>query len=161
MAAEDHDFREGYFPPKSLGKDPLDELARGLASGTISRRKALKWMGGVLLGGVLASVPAAAWAARPLNPGRPPAAGPPAEPGPPPDPGTPPVVVGCGQGPPCGTNELGNPLTCCNGTCVDLSSDRNNCGECGKVCTFPCTNGRCGNVQCDPAFPDICVPPPG
>ena len=33
----------------------LDELARGLASGTLSRRQALKLMGGALLGGVLAA----------------------------------------------------------------------------------------------------------
>jgi hypothetical protein len=35
----------------------LDELARGLASGSVSRRKALKVMGGVLVGTVLGSVP--------------------------------------------------------------------------------------------------------
>jgi hypothetical protein len=41
----------------------IDELAKGLASGTLSRRKALRWMGSALLGGVLASVPGVAWAA--------------------------------------------------------------------------------------------------
>jgi hypothetical protein len=35
----------------------FDELARGLASGSISRRKALRLMGAALVGGVLASVP--------------------------------------------------------------------------------------------------------
>src|SRR5215204_5509847 len=34
----------------------LDELARGLASGTLSRGKALKLMGAALLGGTLASL---------------------------------------------------------------------------------------------------------
>jgi hypothetical protein len=42
----------------------FDELARGLASGTLSRRKALKLMGAALVGGALASVPGVAWAAR-------------------------------------------------------------------------------------------------
>ena len=28
----------------------FDELAKGLASGTLSRGKAIRWMGGVLLG---------------------------------------------------------------------------------------------------------------
>ena len=45
--------REGYF----------DELAKGLASGNVSRRRALKLLGGALLGGVLASVPGVALAA--------------------------------------------------------------------------------------------------
>ena len=34
----------------------FDELARGLASGSISRRRALRLMGGVLVGGTLASL---------------------------------------------------------------------------------------------------------
>jgi hypothetical protein len=33
---------------------PFDELARGLASGELSRRKALKLMGAALVGGTLA-----------------------------------------------------------------------------------------------------------
>jgi hypothetical protein len=42
----------------------LDELAVGLASGTLSRGKALKLMGAALVGGALASFPGAAWAAK-------------------------------------------------------------------------------------------------
>jgi hypothetical protein len=40
----------------------LDELARGLASGNLSRAKALKLMGATLVGGALASIPGIAWA---------------------------------------------------------------------------------------------------
>ena len=40
----------------------LDELAKGLATGTLSRGKAISWMGGALLGTALASVPEVAWA---------------------------------------------------------------------------------------------------
>ena len=40
----------------------LDELARGLASGAISRSKALRLVGGMLGGAVLASVPGVALA---------------------------------------------------------------------------------------------------
>jgi stigma-specific protein Stig1 len=40
----------------------LDELAKGLASGTLSRGKAIRWMGGALLGAALASFPGVAWA---------------------------------------------------------------------------------------------------
>jgi len=46
----------------------FDELTRGLASGSISRRKALKLMGAALLGGTLASIPGIAWGAK-LKPG--------------------------------------------------------------------------------------------
>ena len=46
------------------GKD-LDALASELAEERISRGTALKRIGGVLLGGLLASVPAAAFAAGP------------------------------------------------------------------------------------------------
>jgi hypothetical protein len=41
----------------------LDELARGLASGNLSRGKALKLLGAALVGGTLASLPGVAWAA--------------------------------------------------------------------------------------------------
>ena len=40
----------------------FDELAKGLANGTISRRQALRWMGGALVGGVLTSIPGVALA---------------------------------------------------------------------------------------------------
>jgi hypothetical protein len=43
----------------------LDELAKGLASGTLSRGKALRLMGGALVGAALASVPGVTWAAFP------------------------------------------------------------------------------------------------
>jgi hypothetical protein len=42
----------------------FDELTRGMASGSISRGKALKLMGAALVGGTLASIPGTAWAAR-------------------------------------------------------------------------------------------------
>ena len=40
----------------------FDELAKGLATSAISRRKALRWMGGALVGAALAAVPGVAWA---------------------------------------------------------------------------------------------------
>src|SRR5919107_1109369 len=44
-----------------------DELTRGLASGTLSRGKALRLMGAALVGGTLASLPGVAWARRPAG----------------------------------------------------------------------------------------------
>lgn len=52
MRAEDH-----------TAEHSLDELARGLASGSVSRRKALRLMGAALVGGALASIPGVAQAA--------------------------------------------------------------------------------------------------
>ncbi len=40
----------------------FDELAKGLATGTLSRGKALRLMGVALVGGALASIPGIAWA---------------------------------------------------------------------------------------------------
>src|SRR5918995_6900265 len=40
----------------------FDELTRRLASGTLSRGKALRLMGAALVGGALASIPGIAWA---------------------------------------------------------------------------------------------------
>jgi hypothetical protein len=42
----------------------FDELARGLANGNVSRGKALRLMGGALLGSLLASIPGVAQAAQ-------------------------------------------------------------------------------------------------
>jgi hypothetical protein len=42
---------------KEAGERSFDELASGLASGSISRAKALKWLGAALLGGALAFTP--------------------------------------------------------------------------------------------------------
>ena len=54
--------RGGDSRPDPRGETSLDELAKGLANGTISRRQALRWMGGALVGGVLASIPGVALA---------------------------------------------------------------------------------------------------
>jgi hypothetical protein len=43
----------------------FDALAKGFAEGKLSRRKALRMLGGALVGGMLASVPGGAWAAKP------------------------------------------------------------------------------------------------
>jgi Stigma-specific protein, Stig1 len=49
--------RRGDSQPAPRGETSFDELAKGLASRSISRRKAVRWMGGALLGSVLAIVP--------------------------------------------------------------------------------------------------------
>jgi hypothetical protein len=49
---------------KEAAERSFDELARGLANGTLSRRRALRMLSGALFGVMLASVPGVAWAAR-------------------------------------------------------------------------------------------------
>jgi hypothetical protein len=67
MTTEDRD-REVY--EGTMEEHSLDELAKGLASGTLSRSRAIKLMGAALLGGVLASIPGVALAHhRPDQPG--------------------------------------------------------------------------------------------
>ena len=91
----------------------FDELAKGLASGQVSRRKALKWMATAALGGTLFSIPGVAW-------------------------GTP-------RTPPSGKGGCTGGRTLCRGRCYNLQTDRNNCGQCGNVCseTETCLAGSC------------------
>jgi hypothetical protein len=51
-------------PPTTKVDHSLDELSKGLASGTLSRRKALRLLGAALVGGALASIPGVGWAAQ-------------------------------------------------------------------------------------------------
>ena len=106
----------------------FDELARGLASGDVSRGKALRLIGAALVGGTLASIPGVAFARAPRTP--------------------PTGKGGCIAG-----------RTNCRGKCYDLQSDRNNCGQCGNVCSDvqECQGGTCMGappppVQCDNAL---------
>ena len=47
----------------TTGEHTFDDLAKGLAGGTVSRRKALRWLGAALFGGAVASIPGVALAA--------------------------------------------------------------------------------------------------
>ena len=92
----------------------FDELAKGLASGEVSRRKALRMMGAALFGSALASIPGVALAAK-----------------------------GGGGNPAHGACPAGT--TNCQGKCVDLQTNQNNCGQCRRVCSQGqiCQGGTC------------------
>lgn len=44
-------------------------------------------------------------------------------------------------------NACGNGRLICNGSCIDVTADTNNCGVCGRKCGqgFTCAMGQCGN----------------
>jgi Stigma-specific protein, Stig1 len=140
----------------------FDELAKGLATGTLSRGKALRWMGGALLGAALASVPGVAWANDCRRLGR-----------------------GCRRDSQCCSGNCirrGDDKVCgcregqtlCkkprgDGRCVNLKTNERHCGECFNRCPQgqECVDGVCsgGEPICDPPCPEgqVCVQegPPG
>jgi hypothetical protein len=146
----------------------LDEIAKGLATGNLSRGKALRWMGGALLGAALASFPGVAWAdddCRRL--GR-----------------------ECRRDSQCCSRNCvrrGDDKVCgcpegkrrCADRCVNLQRNERHCGRCGNRCEeeTTCVNGACcPNAQvcgtgtsltccpegqeCDDEF-GVCIPPTG
>ena len=64
MSAEDRNGERSPSVNTTKVDHSLDDLAKGLANGDVSRRKALRLIGGALLGGVWASIPGVALAQR-------------------------------------------------------------------------------------------------
>src|SRR4051794_22305460 len=112
----------------------FDELARGLADGSVTRGKALRLMGSALVGTALASVPGVAWA-----------------------------NDRCPEGESrcndrcvnlqtnerhCGScrNRCGSTQTCCGGRYVNLKRSERHCGSCSNRCEEgqECIDGVCG-----------------
>jgi hypothetical protein len=63
MALEEHNANHSH-QERSTAELSFDELAKDVASGTLSRGKALRLLGAALVGGALASIPGVAWAAK-------------------------------------------------------------------------------------------------
>jgi hypothetical protein len=61
MALDDHNANHSH-QERSTAELSFDELAKDVASGTLSRRKALRMLGAALVGSALASIPGVAWA---------------------------------------------------------------------------------------------------
>lgn len=111
----------------------LDSLAKDLANGSVSRRKALRLMGGALLGGTLASIPGMAWA----------------KPKPPPPPGK-----KCQRSSQCPTSQVcvngacacPSGTTFCGGSCVSNTCGTNETLN-STTCQCECISGatRCGD----------------
>ena len=125
----------------------FDELAQGLASGSLSRRKAMKLMGAALLGSALGYLPGGlAWANNPcprgearcnnrcVNLHR--------------------NERNCGR---CGHRCASN-KTCCGGNCRNLQTNERHCGSCSNRCAEgqECVDGVCsgGEPICDPPCPE-------
>jgi hypothetical protein len=128
MAAEDRNGEvvstQGECTDCNSREKSFDELAIGLASGTINRRRALRLMGSAIVGSILASVSGVAWAAPPEGRGRP-----------------------CPKGEKkCRDTCCSSPEDfCCRGQCTNVVFDRFNCGRCGKQCAEgeDCCGGTC------------------
>ncbi|GMJ15997.1 hypothetical protein like AT5G55110 [Hibiscus trionum] len=45
----------------------------------------------------------------------------------------------------------GTTSTCCSNSCVDLTTDNNNCGKCGRMCKYreACCGGKCVDIVFD------------
>jgi hypothetical protein len=70
MPEQERPAEQGRIQQTSNFDTSFDELAKGVASGTLSRSKALRLLGAALVGGVLASIPGVAWAQPPSTAGR-------------------------------------------------------------------------------------------
>jgi hypothetical protein len=123
------------------GEHSLDELARGLASGSLSRGKALRLIGGALLGAALAAVPGVARADDRCSEGQ----------------------TRCGERcvnlqtneRHCGScsNRCGSNQRCCKGRCVNVQRNERHCGRCFHRCD---DGEECVDGECFPPSP----PPP-
>jgi hypothetical protein len=124
----------------------LDELAKGLATGTLSRGKAIRWMGGALLGAALASFPGVAWANDCRRLGR-----------------------ECRRDSQCCSKNCirrGDDKVCacpegksrCGDRCVNLDRNERHCGSCGNRCDQgeECVNGECTPPPCPPELQNCC-----
>ena len=135
MPTEDHSSdRSHQGLPQGGGVElSLDELAKGLATGTLSRGKAIRWMGGALLGAALASLPGVAWANDCRRLGR-----------------------ECRRDSQCCSRNCirrGDDKVCgcpegqrrCKDRCVNLQRNENHCGECFNRCAEgeECVSGEC------------------
>jgi Stigma-specific protein, Stig1 len=124
----------------------FDELARGLADGSVTRAKAIRLMGGALVGAALASVPGVAWANDRCSEGQ----------------------TRCGDRcvnlqtneRHCGScrNRCASTQTCCGGRCVNLKRSERHCGSCSNRCAEgqECVEGVCsgGEPICTPSCPE-------
>jgi Stigma-specific protein, Stig1 len=147
MPKEDHSSdRSHQGLPQGGVELSLDELAKGLATGTLSRGKAIRWMGGALLGAALASVPGVAWANDCRRLGR-----------------------QCRRDSQCCSRNCirqGEEKVCacpdgrtpCNDRCVNLERNENHCGACGFRCPEgeECEGGVCEGGACAPPSLELC-----
>src|SRR5919199_113537 len=137
MMPEDSGNREVLTRKRTTGETSFDELAKGLASGTITRGQALKLAGAAILGTTLASLlPRLAFAQS----------------------GCPEDLEPCGSGCCDITEECCAGVVCCDATeecCAGV------CCEPGKVCVggqcvCPSDTIACGSSCCNPSI-EICV----
>jgi hypothetical protein len=133
--------REVAFQPQRTADRSFDELAKGLASGNMSRRRALRLMGAAFVSTVMASIPAVVSAAPPAHSR---ACGAKKTR----CPGSKKCVDLSSDRNSCGAcgNVCESPEDlCCDGVCTNVVFNRNDCGACGNVCAEgeDCCGERC------------------
>jgi hypothetical protein len=148
MPKEDHNSsdRSHQGLPQGGVELSLDALAKGLASGTLSRGKAIRWMGGALLGAALASLPGVVWANDCRRLGR-----------------------ECRRDSQCCSRNCvrrGDDKVCgcpegqsrCNDRCVNLQRNERHCGACFNRCAEgeECVESKCQGGVCPPGEP-VCT----
>jgi hypothetical protein len=139
---EHHNVQDDSSPDSSRVITSFDELAKGLATGTVTRSKVLRWMGSALVGAALASVPGVVWANDCRRLGR-----------------------ECRRDSQCCSRNCvrrGDDKVCgcpegktrCNDRCVNLKRNERHCGECFNRCEDgeECVGGVCQGGGC----PETC-----
>jgi hypothetical protein len=112
----------------------FDEVVKRIGNDGVSRRQALRLMGGAVFGGVLASIPGRGRAARPDCPSGVTCRG-----------ECCPAGATCVKGKGGGCSCPRDFLDCGTGTCINPWIDVNNCGGCGNICAEGqvCHGGCC------------------
>jgi hypothetical protein len=143
---EDNDLRRVFARRDTTGENSFDELAKGLAVGTITRGQVLKMAGSAILSAMLNSLffPSQALAQKECDPDE--------------------VLCGskcCDPEDCCGSTCCGPARKCCSSTCCGPTQEccYGTCCEHGKVCDATsglcvCSPQRitCGSDCCDPVL---------
>ena len=138
----------------------FDELAKGLANRSLSRRDALKWVGAALVGGLLSAIPGVAWAHHRPGHGEPPGQGsnpPPGQGGTPPGQGTTTTT----PAPTPTTTTSPAPTTTTTTTLAPTTTTSTTTTSPPVSCAHDiCQTGEALTPDCDPCVSQICAQDP-
>jgi hypothetical protein len=137
-------IRGGDSRPDRGVETSFDDLAKGLGSGAVSRRKALRWMGGALVGAALTAIPGVAWAK--------------------PKPGKCSKDAQCPTGQVCvnGSCACQSGTTLCGGACVPVCTPPKELNACECTCPNGCPENQIQDpTTCECRCPELTCPGTG